>query len=57
MNVVGSLGSMAGAALGDAWGYGWAMGVGTVLSVVGVGVLVVGLDRHPTHERVARAWR
>ena len=57
VNVVGSLGSMAGAALGDAWGYGWAMGVGTVLSVVGVGVLVVGLDRHPTHERVARAWR
>lgn len=54
---VGSLGGIAGGVVGDALGYVWAFGIGTVLSALGCVALVAWLDRHPTHARVAQAWR
>ncbi|HEX5374167.1 MAG TPA: MFS transporter [Aquabacterium sp.] len=54
---VGALGGLAGGVVGDTLGYAWAFGIGTVLSALGCVVLVGWLDRHPTHERVAQAWR
>lgn len=54
---VGSLGGIAGGVVGDALGYAWAFGIGTVLSALGCVALVAWLDRHPTHARVAQAWR
>jgi MFS transporter, PAT family, beta-lactamase induction signal transducer AmpG len=54
---VGSLGGIVGGVVGDAWGYVWAFGIGTVLSALGCVALVAWLDRHPTHARVAQAWR
>lgn len=54
---VGSFGGIVGGAVGDALGYVWAFGIGTVLSVLGCVALVMWLDHHPTHERVAQAWR
>lgn len=54
---VGSLGGIAGGGVGDALGYVWAFGIGTVLSALGCVALVAWLDRHPTHARVAQAWR
>jgi MFS family permease len=55
--VVSSLGNLAGGVLGDACGYATAFTVGTVLAAAGCVVLVWRLDRQPTHERVAQAWR
>lgn len=43
--------------MGDAWGYVWAFGIGTVLSALGCVAMVTWLDRRPTHARVAQAWR
>lgn len=54
---VGSLGGIAGGVVGDALGYVWAFGIGTVLSALGCVAMVTWLDRHPTHARVAQAWR
>ena len=54
---VGSLGGIAGGVVGDALGYVWAFGIGTVLSALGCVALVAWLDRRPTHARVAQAWR
>lgn len=54
---VGSLGGIAGGMVGDALGYVWAFGIGTVLSALGCVAMVGWLDRHPTHARVAQAWR
>lgn len=54
---VGALGGLAGGVVGDGLGYAWAFGIGTALSALGCVVLVGWLDRHPTHERVAQAWR
>lgn len=55
--VVSSLGNLAGGVLGDALGYAAAFTVGTVLAAAGCVFLVWRLDRQPTHERVAQAWR
>lgn len=57
VNLVGSLGGIAGGVMGDHLGYTWAFTVGTVLSVAGCVFLVWWLDRYPTHQRVAQAWR
>lgn len=54
---VGSLGGIAGGVVGDALGYVWAFGIGTVLSALGCVAMVTWLDRRPTHARVAQAWR
>lgn len=54
---VGSLGGIAGGVVGDALGYVWTFGIGTALSALGCVALVGWLDRHPTHARVAQAWR
>ena len=54
---VGSLGAIAGGVVGDAWGYVWAFGIGSVLSALGCIAMVTWLDRRPTHARVAQAWR
>lgn len=54
---VSGVGSLAGGVLGDHLGYAWAFGIGTVLSLAGCVLLVGWLERHPTHERVAKAWR
>ncbi|RZL09564.1 MAG: MFS transporter [Rubrivivax sp.] len=53
---VSSLGGLAGAVVGDALGYAAAFGTGTVLAALGCMAMVWWLDRHPTHERVAKAW-
>lgn len=55
--VVGSLGGIAAGLVGDALGYAPTFIIGTVLSALGCVFLVWWLDRHPTHERVAQAWR
>ncbi len=55
--VVGSLGGIAGGVLGDALGYAATFALATVLSVLGCLFVVGWLDRHPTHARVAEAWR
>ncbi|RZL01713.1 MAG: MFS transporter [Rubrivivax sp.] len=55
--VVSSLGNLAGGVLGDALGYATAFTVGTVLAALGCLFLVWRLDRQPTHQRVAQAWR
>lgn len=57
VNLVGSLGGIAGGVVGDHLGYTWAFTVGTVLSAAGCVFLVWWLDRYPTHQRVAQAWR
>lgn len=57
VNLVGSLGGIAGGVMGDHLGYTWAFTVGTVLSAAGCVFLVWWLDRYPTHQRVAQAWR
>jgi PAT family beta-lactamase induction signal transducer AmpG len=54
---VGSLGGIVGGVIGDALGYAWAFGIGAVLSALGCVAMVRWLDRHPTHARVAQAWR
>jgi PAT family beta-lactamase induction signal transducer AmpG len=54
---VGSLGGIAGGLLGDWLGYAPTFIIGAVLSALGCLALVGWLDRHPTHERVAQAWR
>jgi predicted MFS family arabinose efflux permease len=55
--VVGSLGHMLGGFMGDRLGLAPTFAAGAALGAVGCLVLVAWLDRHPTHERVARAWR
>lgn len=55
--LVGSLGGIAGGLVGDRLGYAPAFIIGMVLSALGCLVLVGWLDRHPTHHRVAQAWR
>lgn len=55
--LVGSLGGIAGGLLGDALGYAATFIIATVLTVLGCLFVVWWLDRHPTHERVAQAWR
>jgi len=55
--LVSSLGSMAGGVLGDWLGYGPTFLIATALAVLGCLFVVVWLDRHPTHARVAEAWR
>lgn len=55
--LVSSLGGIAGGVAGDLLGYAAAFTIGTVLAVVGSVFVVYWLDRHPTHERVAQAWR
>jgi len=55
--VVGSLGGIVAGFTADHLGYGWTFTLGTALSVVGCLFLVWWLDRHPTQERVAQAWR
>lgn len=57
VNLVGSLGGIAGGVVGDRLGYTWAFTVGTALSAAGCVFLVWWLDRYPTHQRVAQAWR
>jgi PAT family beta-lactamase induction signal transducer AmpG len=54
---VGSLGSVVGGMVGDAFGYVPAFVLGTVLSALGVLALVFWLDRHPVNARVSQAWR
>ncbi len=54
---VGSLGSIVGGMVGDAFGYVPAFVLGTVLSALGVLALVFWLDRHPVNARVSQAWR
>jgi len=55
--VVGSLGGIVAGFTADHLGYGWTFTLGTALSVVGCLFLVWWLDRHPTQERMAQAWR
>jgi len=55
--LVAALGGVLGGVLGDQLGYAAAFATGTVLSALGCVFLVSWLDRHPTHERVAQAWR
>ena len=54
---VNGLGGLVGGLIGDALGYAPVFIIGTALSVLGCLILVGWLDRHPTHERVAQAWR
>lgn len=54
---VGSIGGLAGGVLGDLIGYAGTFAIATVLSVLGCLFVVWWLDRHPTHERVAEAWK
>jgi MFS transporter, PAT family, beta-lactamase induction signal transducer AmpG len=54
---VSSLGGLAGGFLGDRLGYTATFGIGTALAAAGCVFLVWWLDRHPTHTRVAQAWR
>jgi len=55
--VVSSLGHVLGGWLGDRLGLPTAFGSGAVLGLLGTLVLIGWLDRHPTHPRVAEAWR
>jgi PAT family beta-lactamase induction signal transducer AmpG len=55
--VVGSLGHLLGGWLGDRLGLATTFGMGATLGALGCLALVAWLDRHPTHERVAAAWR
>ncbi|MDO9237551.1 MAG: MFS transporter [Aquabacterium sp.] len=55
--LVGGLAGLVGGVLGDALGYAPTFIIGTMLSAVGCVFLVWWLDRHPTHARVAQAWR
>lgn len=55
--VVSSAGGIAAGLLGDWIGYAWTFTLGTALSALGCIVLIGWLDRHPTHKRVAQAWR
>lgn len=54
---VSSLGGLAGGFLGDFLGYGPTFLLATSLAVAGTLFVVWWLDRHPTNERVAEAWR
>lgn len=55
--VVGSLGNVIGGRMGDALGYVSTFSIATALAILGCLFVVWWLDRHPTHERVAEAWR
>ena len=55
--LVSSLGNFAGGLVGDWLGYASAFGIGTVLAALGCVFVVWWLDRYPTHDRVAQAWR
>lgn len=55
--VVSSLGGLAGGFMGDRLGYTTTFCIGTALAAAGCVFLVWWLDRHPTHARVAQAWR
>lgn len=55
--VVGALGGVTGGLLGDWLGYAATFSIATVLAVAGCLFVVWWLDRHPTHARVAEAWR
>jgi len=57
VNVVGAIAGVVAGVLGDHLGYAWTFGIGTVLAVAGCLVLVMYLDRRPTHARVAQVWR
>lgn len=54
---VSSLGSLTGGVLGDKLGYGLTFVIATGLAVAGTLFVVWWLDRHPTNERIAEAWR
>jgi MFS family permease len=54
---VSSLGGLAGGFMGDWLGYTATFCIGTALAAAGCVFLVGWLDRHPTHARVAHAWR
>jgi predicted MFS family arabinose efflux permease len=54
---VGALGSFAGGAIGDAFGYATAFIVGTALAALGCVALVWLLDRNPAPQKVAEVWR
>lgn len=54
---VSSLGSLAGGVMGDKLGYGPTFLIATALAVAGTLFVVWWLDRHPTNERIAEAWR
>jgi MFS family permease len=55
--VAGVLADALGQALGQAQAYALTFTLGAVLSALGCVFLVRSLDRSPTHERVAHAWR
>jgi len=55
--VVAGLGNLIAGVLADAMGYAATFSLGAVLSALGCVFLVHSLDRSPTHERVAQAWR
>jgi len=55
--VVAGLGNLIAGVLADAMGYAATFSLGAVLSALGCVFLVRSLDRSPTHERVAQAWR
>ncbi|MEY4766614.1 MAG: hypothetical protein RI907_3287 [Pseudomonadota bacterium] len=55
--VVSSLGHVLGGWLGDRLGMSTTFAVGAAMGALGCVALVAWLDRHPTHDRVARAWR
>lgn len=54
--LVSSVGGVAAGIVGDALGYTAAFSVGTLLALLGCVFVVLWLDRHPTHQRVAQAW-
>ena len=55
--VVAGAGNLVAGVLADAMGYAATFSLGAVLSALGCVFLVRSLDRSPTHERVAQAWR
>jgi hypothetical protein len=55
--LVNSLGGFAAGAVADAFGFVMTFTVGTFLAALGCVVLVRCLDRQPTSQRIASAWR
>jgi MFS family permease len=54
---VSALGGLVGGRLADAIGYAGTFGIAMALAVAGCLFVVWWLDRHPTSERIAEAWR
>lgn len=57
VNVVGAVAGVIAGFLGDHLGYAWTFAIGTAMAVAGCLILVMWLDRRPTHARLAQAWR